>query len=110
MNFYSITGQGCVALLIHRRPDVEPPKSEDVVVCSSSYDDDAHSQVILVETIICLDGSDNMPHPRHHTIDGPSHHHPPPPPGCHHTTDVVNKKTQATIVDTSEDHVTLTIV
>jgi hypothetical protein len=110
MNFYSITGRGCVALLIHRYPIFEPPKSKNVVVCSSRYDDDFHGQIILIGIVVCLEGGDNMPHPRHHAIDRMSQHHPPPPPGRHHTTDVVNRKKHATIVDTSEGHVTLTIV
>jgi hypothetical protein len=33
LNFYSITDRGCVALLIHRCMNVDPPKSE-VLLCA----------------------------------------------------------------------------
>jgi hypothetical protein len=50
-----------------------------------------------------------MSYPHHHVIDGPSQHRPPLPPGHCHIADVANGQKQATLVDTSERHVTLDI-
>jgi hypothetical protein len=49
LNFYSIID---LALLIHQRPNIDTHKSEVVVMCSSSYNDDIHGQAIFIGTIL----------------------------------------------------------